>query len=136
MFKLIPTKIHGILDYVVGIALILAPYIFQFSSVGGAAVWVPQVIGIVLILYSLITKYEWSIVKLIPMPYHLTIDMLASIFLALSPFLFGFNNQSGNVWLPHVIVGIVVIIVVLLSQTKPGNMSKPMNAAPSAPAAV
>lgn len=117
--KLIPTWFHGILDYVVGIALILAPMIFGFAEVGGAAVSVPRVLGIALIVYSLLTKYELSIVKLIPMKVHLTIDFLASAFLLLSPWLFGFSGEMANAWVPHVVVGIAVIVVVLLSQTAP-----------------
>lgn len=119
--RFLPTKIHGALDYLVGIALILAPNIFQFGGVGGAAVWVPRVLGVVLIVYSLVTRYEWGVIKVVGMPYHLMIDLGASIFLAASPFIFGFVSQSANVWLPHLVVGITVILVVLVSKTQPGE---------------
>lgn len=118
--RFIPTKVHGILDYMVGIALILAPFLFGFSNVGGAAVIIPIVLGIGLIVYSLFTRYEWGPFKLIPMPVHLVFDIVASVFLALSPFLFGFVNNPPNVWLPHVIVGVAVIVVVIFSQPQPG----------------
>ena len=119
--RFLPTKVHGALDYVVGIALILAPNIFQFAEVGGAAVLIPRVLGVVLIVYSLITRYEWGVIKLISMHYHLIIDFLAALFLALSPFLFGFSNKEPNAWLPHVVVGIAVVVVVIVSKTQPGN---------------
>jgi len=119
--RFLPTKVHGALDYVVGIALILAPNIFQFADVGGAAVLIPRVLGVALIVYSLITRYEWGVIKLISMPYHLMIDFLAALFLALSPFLFGFSNKEPNAWLPHVVVGIAVLLVVVVSKTRPGN---------------
>jgi hypothetical protein len=117
--KFIPTKVHGVLDYVVAIALIFAPMIFGFSQVGGAAVAIPIVLGVGLFLYSLFTKYEWGLIKVIGMPYHLIIDVVASVFLALSPWLFGFANQAWNVWVPHVVVGLAVILVVLFSKTQP-----------------
>lgn len=116
--KFLPTKIHGILDYVVGIALIAAPTIFGFRDVGGPAVAIPTVIGIVLIAYSVFTDYEWGVVRKVPMGYHLMVDYLASAFLAVSPFVFGFANQGLNVWLPHTVVGLTVIAVVMVS--KPG----------------
>lgn len=119
--KFLPTKVHGILDYLVGIALILAPMIFQFSDVGGAAVFIPRFLGAVLIIYSLLTNYEWGVFKVIAMPYHLTVDFLAAAFLALSPFLFGFQDKGLNVWLPHTVAGIVVLLVVLVSQTRPAG---------------
>lgn len=119
--RFIPTAVHGVLDYVVGIVLIAAPWIFGFAYVGGIAVYLPIVLGIGLILYSLLTRYELGIpgVKFIPMPFHLVIDFIAAVLLAASPFIFGFYTRPLNVWLPHLVVGIVVIIVVLVSQTHP-----------------
>lgn len=119
--RFLPTRVHGALDYLVGLALILAPTIFQFADVGGTAVLIPRVLGVVLIVYSLLTRYEWGVVKLISMPYHLVIDFLAALFLALSPFLFGFSNKEPNAWLPHVVVGIAVVVVVIVSKTQPGS---------------
>ena len=119
--RFLPTKVHGALDYIVGLALIVAPNIFQFAEVGGPAVLVPRVLGAVLIVYSLITRYEWGVIKLISMPYHLMIDFLAALFLALSPFLFGFSSRAPNAWLPHVVVGIAVVLVVIVSKTQSGN---------------
>lgn len=121
--RFIPTKVHGVLDYVVAIALLLAPMIFGFQEVGGAAVVIPMVLGIGLFAYSLLTNYEWGVFKAIPMPVHLTFDIIASLFLALSPWLFGFADQAMNVWLPHVVVGIAVIIVVLCSKTQPEQLA-------------
>jgi hypothetical protein len=119
--RFLPTKVHGVLDYLVAIALILAPNIFQFAGMGGPAVWIPRVLGVVLILYSVLTNYEWGIFKVFAMPYHLVIDFLASLFLAASPFIFGFYRDPLNVWLPHLVVGLAVILVVIVSQTQPGR---------------
>jgi hypothetical protein len=121
--RFIPTKVHGILDYVVGAALIVAPWLFGFADVGGAAVIIPIVLGAGLIVYSLFTKYEWGPFGLIPMPIHLAFDIVASLFLALSPWIFGFAGEALNVWLPHVVVGAAVIAVVLFSQTQPQAVS-------------
>lgn len=119
--RFIPTKVHGILDYVVGAALIAAPWLFGFAGVGGPAVVIPIVLGVGLVVYSLFTKYEWGPFGVIPMPVHLVFDVVASLFLALSPWLFGFAAEAPNVWLPHVVVGIAVILVVLFSQPQPSR---------------
>lgn len=118
--QFIPTKVHGVLDYLVAIALILAPFIFGFSNVGGAAVMVPIVLGVGLILYSLFTRYELGAFKIIAMPVHLIFDVVASLFLIASPFLFGFSDEAPNAWVPHIIVGVAVIIVVIFSKPQPG----------------
>ena len=124
--KVIPTKVHGILDYVVAIALIFAPLIFGFSGVGGAAVMVPIVLGVALFVYSLFTRYEWGAFKVLPMPYHLVIDFVAAAFLAVSPWLFGFADEAWNAWVPHLVVGLAVIVVVALSKTEPEVVADPV----------
>lgn len=125
--RFVPTRVHGVFDYIGGIALILAPFIFGFFSVGGIAVILPMVLGVGLLVYSLLTRYEWGIpaVKFIPMPYHLIFDFVAAALLAASPFIFGFYHNAPNVWLPHLIAGVVVIVLVLVSQTQPrGQLAK------------
>jgi membrane-bound metal-dependent hydrolase YbcI (DUF457 family) len=113
--KILNTKTHAILDYAVGILLIATPWILNFAD-GGPAHMVPVTIGILTIIMSLFTKYEFSIFKLIGMNTHLVIDLLAGVFLAASPWILNFSDQ---VYLPHLIVGIIETLVVLISETKP-----------------
>ncbi|HKV57630.1 MAG TPA: SPW repeat protein [Ktedonobacteraceae bacterium] len=119
--RFVPTQVHGIFDYVGGVALISAPFLFGFFNVGGIAVILPMVLGVGLIVYSLLTRYELGIpaIKFIPMPLHLLFDFVAAALIAVSPFVFGFYHDAPNVWLPHLISGIVVIVLVLVSQTQP-----------------
>ena len=122
--RFIPTKVHGALDYIVAIALLLAPMIFGFQEVGGAAVAIPMVLGAGLFLYSLFTNYEWGVFKVIDMRYHLIVDVVASTLLLLSPFLFGFIGEAPNAWVPHIAVGVTVILVVLCSKTAPESSAR------------
>jgi hypothetical protein len=80
------------------------------------------VLGVGFIVYSLFTKYEWGPFGVIPMPVHLVFDVVASLFLALSPWIFGFSTEAPNVWVPHVVVGVAVILVVLFSQPQPAKV--------------
>jgi len=119
--RFVPTRIHGIFDYVGSVALLSAPFVFGFVGVGGPAVIIPMVLGAGLLLYSLLTNYELGVpgIKFIPMAYHLIFDFVAAAFLAVSPFVFGFYHNAPNVWLPHLLSGIAVIILVLVSQVQP-----------------
>ena len=108
--RFIPTKFHAPLDYIVGVALIAAPWIFQFSDTTAATV-LSVVLGIGLIAYSLFTNYELGVWKVAPMAVHNLIDIAAGAFLAASPWLFGFADESANTWLPHVIVGLAAIFL-------------------------
>jgi hypothetical protein len=104
------------LDYPVGIALIAAPWIFGFSDVGGAAVTVPIVIGALIIIQSLMTDYELSVADVLPLRMHLMLDVVAGAFLAASPWIFGFNDEGANAWLPHLVVGIGLVASGLMTQ--------------------
>ena len=117
--RFIPTKVHGVLDYLVGIALIAAPWLFGFASVGGAPRRMPMGLGHGRNVVSQVTRYEWGPFGVIPMPVHLVFDLVASAFLAASPWIFGFADESLNVWLPHLVVGVTVIVVVIFSKPQP-----------------
>ena len=117
--RFIPTKFHAPLDYIVGALLIAAPWIFQFSDVKAATV-VAIVLGIGLIAYSLFTNYELGVWKVAPMAVHNIIDIVAGAVLALSPWIFGFADESANVWAPHVVVGLAAIFLGLTTKQEGG----------------
>jgi hypothetical protein len=117
--RFIPTVFHAPLDYIVGVALIAAPWIFRFSEDTAATV-VPIVLGIGLIAYSLFTNYELGVWKVVPMAVHNLFDIGAGAFLALSPWIFGFADEGTNVWLPHVVVGLAAIFLGLATKQSAG----------------
>jgi hypothetical protein len=105
-----------VIDYVVGIALLIAPNLFGFADGDPAAVWVPRVLGVLVLGQSVMTDYELGLIKAIPFPIHLGMDALVGLVLLVSPFALGFYNGPSNQWLPHVIVGIAELGVVLLTR--------------------
>jgi hypothetical protein len=116
--KFIPAYGHGIFDYVGGILLLLAPNLFGFSEYGGAAVTVPRVLGVAILGMQALSMNRVGLLKVISMSLHLMIDYVAGIGLAASPWLFGFADAPTNVWLPHVVVGLTILVVALLTRTK------------------
>src|SRR5205085_6034755 len=117
--RFIPTKYHAPLDYIVGAFLIAAPWIFDFSGRT-----TPTVIGVVLgaglIAYSLITDYELGVWKLAPMAVHNLIDIVAGALLAASPWIFDFADETANVWVPHLVVGLAAIFLGLTTMQQGG----------------
>ncbi len=114
--RVIPTRIHGFLDYGVALLLIVSPWILGFAD-GGAEQWVLVALGIFVIVYSLVTDYELSVARMLSMPAHLGLDIAGGAVLALSPWLFGFADE---VWAPHLIFGILEIGASLLTQQVQG----------------
>jgi hypothetical protein len=113
--RVIPTRVHGYLDYMMGALLIASPWLFGFAT-GGAEQWVPVALGASAIIYSLLTDYELGAARVISMPTHLTLDLLSGILLAASPWIFGFADY---VYLPHLILGIAEIGAALMTKREP-----------------
>ena len=91
-----------VLDYPLAVVLIASPWIFGFNDVGGAAVAIPIIIGALAFGQSLITDWDLSVARIVPLPIHLVLDAFAGIVLAISPFVFGFSDGApmhGCRWL-------------------------------------
>ena len=117
--QFIPTRVHGILDYLMGAVLIIVPWLLDLDS--DAAIWIPVILGAGVILYSLLTDYELGVVRRIPMPTHLTLDILGGLVLAVSPWIFGFADE---VWVPHLVLGLLEIGAGLTTQRVPADAGR------------
>lgn len=115
--QIISTRLHTIIGLIVGLALIVAPWLFGFADRGGAEMMTPIYIGIILILSELTTTSPLSLIKLVPMRIHIVLDALLGLVLLASPWLFEFSDLEANAWVPHVIVGILIIGYALVTNT-------------------
>jgi hypothetical protein len=115
--KILSPKTHTIIGLIVGIALLFAPNIFGFNDVGGAATTIPRILGIIVVLSELVAKGSFSGFGFVPMSMHLLMDVAIGAFLALSPWLFGFSDQGTKVWVPHLLVGLLIIAYVPITRT-------------------
>ena len=116
--RFINTKLHGILDYLAGILLLLTPWLWEYDSAGMESL-VPLLVGVTVIAVSLMTDYEAGVLRIIPMKTHLLFDIFSGLFLGASPWLFGFEH---NIYLPHVLFGGLEISAGLFTKLIPtGN---------------
>lgn len=113
--NILSTRTHGMIDYLTGALLILAPYLFGFST-GGIEQWIPQLLGLAILGMSLITRYELSVAKIVPLSIHLGVDFAGGLLLAVSPWLFGFADL---IWWPHLLIGLMEIAVAAITERQP-----------------
>ncbi len=111
------TNLHGIFDYLIAAFLIAMPWIFGFVEIGGPESWLPIICGVGIIVYSLLTDYEWGLFKVIDMRAHLVLDVLVGLTLLFSLPFFGHFDVSW--WQPHFVVAIALIALAALSQRTP-----------------
>jgi len=115
---MVGTKVHGLLDYLMGIGLIGAPLLLNLAT-DGVETWVPALLGLAIVGYSLFTNYELGVWKVLSIRAHLRLDLIGGIILCISPWLFGFSQL---VWIPHFLLGIIIICISLV--TKPRASEK------------
>jgi hypothetical protein len=122
--RFITTRAHAAIDYIFGVFLIGFPYLFG-TAWGGVMHWLPIILGITLIIYSLLTRYELGAMRVIPMSVHLILDIVSGALFAVSPWLFGFADQS---YLPFLIVGLIEIGTSLMTRTDTAPLHEPVPA--------
>ena len=123
---MVGTKVHGLLDYLMGIGLIAAPLLLNLAT-DGVETWVPALLGVVIIGYSLFTDYELGIWKILSIRTHLKLDLIGGILLTTSPWIFGFNHL---VWIPHFLLGIILICISLVSKPRASERYRDKRANP------
>src|SRR4051812_12307576 len=116
--KIIPKFYHGVLDYLSGLLLLAAPNLLGFADVGGAAVWVPRIVGLMILLQAAMTDYELGLMKVIPISMHLMTDYVVGIFLLLAPFLFGFYDDSRTATVLMIAMGIIALGAATMTQPR------------------
>ena len=110
--RFIPTRVHGVIDYIWGLLVGTSPWVLGFVDNRPAA-YVAWIFGVGAILYSLATNYELGLLPIIAMPVHLILDVAAGAILAVSPWIFGFADR---VFWPHLIFGLFSVLAGLTTR--------------------
>ncbi len=114
---ILSTRMHGVLDYVVGGFLMVSPWVLGFKNKSKPATYLPIALGAGALVYSLLTDYELGVSDKISMPTHLKMDAANGALLAASPWLFGFARRG--LWKPHLLLGLFELAAVLMTNPKP-----------------
>jgi len=119
MQKPITRSLHGVADYSYAAAVAVAPELVGFNA-ESAATTLCRVLGSGALLYSLFTRYEYGIVRVIPFKVHLAADAVANTFALGAPWLFDFaqNTRARNTFL---ITGLIGMTITLLTRNEEMN---------------
>src|SRR5262245_47998145 len=112
LVRFLPAWFHAIADYAVGITLIVVAV-----AVGGSGIAVATgvVVGAVVLLVSMLTRYPLGIAKVLPFTLHSAGDYLAAALLVFSPFVLGFSDTDGGLAAFYVVAGLAVAAVSLVT---------------------
>lgn len=106
---------HGILDFLVGTALIVAPSVLGLGASNPLAFWLSVVTGVAVFALSLMTDYRFGLARIIPFWGHLTVDGIVGAAFVVAPGVIGFSGLDA--WY-YWVNGLAVLIVVALGLTQ------------------
>ena len=105
------------LDLVTSGTLLAAPRLLGLEKESPAAS-VLRMAGGGALAYSMLTDYEFGLIRVLPMRAHLAMGAASGAFLASSPWLLGFANNGPRYWVPHALMGAGEVLAALTSRTR------------------
>jgi hypothetical protein len=121
--RVIPTKVHGVVDYASAPALTAVPALLGLDRRSASAI-APRVAGASGTAISALTDYELGAKRVIPMRAHLAFDGLTGVAVAAAPWLFGSARRGPRYWLPHALVGVTDVALALTTRTRPQRLGR------------
>jgi hypothetical protein len=110
--RFINASVHGVLDYVVVVTLVLVSIAVGLSGLAAAIVYL---MAAALLAITLITAFPPGALKLLPLPTHSTIELFMGMSLLVCPWIFGFADDpmALNVFL---VSGFALLLLRLFSK--------------------
>lgn len=112
----IPRFLHGAIEYLAGVLLIAAPFLFAFEA--SAAVALSIVAGVVVIGIAAATEGPTSLVNSIPVSAHLLLDFALAAVLIAAPFVFAFSDETAPTAF-FLVLGVLHLLVTIGTRFKP-----------------
>ena len=113
----IPLAVHAMIEPVVALLLIVAPFIFGFSDNDTATI-LSIVAGVVVLGTGMSTRWRLSLVKLIPLEVHRMLDLGLGVVLIIAPFVLGFSDERTPT-IFFIVVGLGEIVAALATRWHP-----------------
>jgi hypothetical protein len=115
--RVVPTKVHGAIDYGMAPALALAPELFRMKD-GKSASLPPRIAGVTGAVAAALSDQELAAKRVVPMKAHLVLDAVTGVAVAVAPWVGGSARKGARHWLPHALVGAEELALALTTRTR------------------
>src|SRR3954468_22631828 len=85
---------HAMIEPIVGVLFIAAPWIFGFSDASDATT-VSIVLGVLVLITGLSTRWRMGLVKMLSLGAHRMMDLLVAVIAIVAPFMLGFSDNGA-----------------------------------------
>jgi hypothetical protein len=110
--RFIPTSVHGLADYIVGLIVVGLPFYYGLTGTSRVAF---VTLGLLAICYSLLTDYELGLLRVLRIRFHLLLDALFGLALLAAPTLLHLPNDSR---IPVYVIGVLSLFLALTTQIR------------------
>src|SRR5690554_401787 len=111
-------RTFNIIDYLASAVLIALPFLFGFSDII-VAINAFIFFGVVLFFNSLLTNYEYSFSKIIPVGFHMVINFALGVAIYFSPYFLAYRPALlPSQVLVHMAAGLFMIAMISFSRVK------------------
>jgi uncharacterized membrane protein HdeD (DUF308 family) len=109
----VPLFVHGLVEYGVGALSILAPFLFSFDS--DTAMVISILLGAAIIVMGFVTEAPTGVSRTLPIASHVVLDYVVSLFMVVSPFVFGFTDDTAATAY-FVVVGVGFLLLTIATR--------------------
>jgi uncharacterized membrane protein HdeD (DUF308 family) len=102
-------KTHAMIEPLAAILLIVAPWLIGFNDIESCTI-ASVVVGAVMLLSGMTTRWRYSVAKLVPLRTHYMTDLLLGVVLIATPFVAGASDR-GDATRFLVIMGVLELMV-------------------------
>lgn len=112
--KFLSTRMHGVLDYVMVAALLALPRMLGWSE---RVTMLLTVLAVGALVFTLLTRFELGLIKVLPMKVHLALDVLSGAALIGAALILADEPNAVRAMLA--ILGLFEILAVMITRTEP-----------------
>jgi hypothetical protein len=110
----IPLNLHAMVEPLMAVLIIAAPWIFGFSGTDSATV-ICVLVGVTMLIVGSMTDWRPSLARVVPLRMHMIGDLTLGAVLLLSPLIFGFADEGGPARF-MVIAGALEVMTALMTR--------------------
>jgi predicted cobalt transporter CbtA len=104
-------RTHALMEPIAAIVLIVGPWLFGFDDIESCTI-VSVVVGAVMLVAGMVTRWRYSLLKLLTLRSHLATDIILGVVLIVAPFLAGASDR-GDATRFLVIMGALELVTAL-----------------------
>ncbi len=102
--RIIKTRWHAFLDYMTALLLLISPWLFDFTR-DTLSTRIGVISGAIVLIMSVFSRNEGGLIRVIPMPIHLIMDIVLGFAILILPYL---PTQE----LPHIVLLLVGLMLI------------------------